>query len=203
MTPGPTKTLAGAKSRDREVMQVAIELFWEKGYAATSVQDVADGLGMLKGSLYYYMNGKEDLLKRIFQDSHAEVSALAEASRALDRPPIERLEVFLQDYALWYLTNVKRASLYAREWRHAGPELRTVLVEQRQYYDKVLAEMITGAQSDGDLDRTVDPKLATFYIMSAISSLPDWYHPGGAKKAEAVAASYKDLSLRLLRTPAG
>lgn len=201
MTSHATKTLDGAKSRDHEVMGAAIDLFWEKGYSATSVQDVADALGMMKGSLYYYIDGKEDLLKRIFQDSHAEVVALVEAVRSMEVKAIERLNRFLEGYALWYLTNMKRASLYAREWRVTAPALRSILIEQRQYYDRVLSEMITGAQADGDLDPEVDSRLSTFYIMSAISSLPDWYQPGGAKKAESIAMAYAELSLRLLRSP--
>ncbi|MCW2795694.1 TetR/AcrR family transcriptional regulator [Nocardioides sp.] len=199
MTAGATKTLDGAKSRDHEVMNAAIQLFWDKGYAATSVQDVADAVGMLKGSLYYYIDGKEDLLKRIFQDSHAEVSTIAERVRTSDAKAIDRLTLFLEEYALWYVTHVKRASLYAREWRHAGPALRSVLIEQRQYYDQVLQGMITDAQQDGDLDPDLDARMATFYIMSAISSLPDWYRPGKAKQAESVAHAYAELSLRLLR----
>ena len=52
---GKKKTLDGARSRDHEVVEAAVLLFFEKGYAATSIQDVADELGMLKGSLYYYI----------------------------------------------------------------------------------------------------------------------------------------------------
>jgi AcrR family transcriptional regulator len=198
MTPQATTHLTGAKGRDHEVLNAAIDLFWEKGYAATSMQDVADRLGMLKGSLYYYIKGKEDLLKRIFQDSHAEGLAIIASVSATEAPAVVQLETFLTQWALWHLTHVKRTSLYSREWRHAGPALRKVLVEQRQRYEQMVTDLVTEAQQDGALDPKTDAKLAAFYVMSAISALPDWYKPGGSQKPEAVAATYTAFSMRLL-----
>ena len=60
--PGPG-SLNGNRARDREVIEAAVKIFWEKGYANASVQDVADALGMLKGSLYYYIDSKERLAR--------------------------------------------------------------------------------------------------------------------------------------------
>jgi len=114
------KTLDGRRARDSEVIEAAVNLFWEKGYASTSVQDVADALGMLKGSLYYYIKSKEDLLKKIFEDSHAEVREITESVMALEKPSIERLQIFIERYAGWYLLNLRRAALYTREWHHAS-----------------------------------------------------------------------------------
>jgi TetR/AcrR family transcriptional regulator, cholesterol catabolism regulator len=198
MTAGAADKLDGQKGRDHEVLAVAIDLFWEQGYAATSVQDVADRLGMLKGSLYYYIKGKEDLLKRIFQDSHAEGLRIIDGVRASGLPPLEQLRMFINEWALWYLTNFKRTSLYAREWRQTGPDLREDVIRQRQEYDRFLVELITAAQESKDLDPSIDSRLATFYVMSAVSSIPDWYYRSRSRPASMVAEAYTDYSLRLL-----
>lgn len=195
------KSLDGRRARDREVLEAAINLFWEKGYAATSVQDVADALGMLKGSLYYYIASKEDLLKKIFEDSHAEVSAIADEAVALDLPAIDRLRIFLERYAEWYLRHLRRASLYAREWRHASPGLRKVMIKQRQYYDQVVMSLIEAAKDEGVAQEELDTKLAAFFIMSAISSLPDWYRPSTGKNAKLVARRYAELALSVVMGP--
>jgi DNA-binding transcriptional regulator YbjK len=57
------------RNRSDEILQAAIEIFHQKGYAAASIQDVADTVGVLKGSLYHYIDSKEDLLARIFEGS--------------------------------------------------------------------------------------------------------------------------------------
>lgn len=153
---------------------------------------------MLKGSLYYYIDTKETLLRKVFEDSHAEVREIAERYRAADGPRLQRLADFLEEYALWYLTHLQRASLFAREWRHASAELRVVMSAQRKYYDDVLREFIAAARADGDIDPELDPKLATYFVMSAVSSLPDWFNPSGEQSAKDVAAQYSRMALMLL-----
>jgi AcrR family transcriptional regulator len=190
--------LDGKRSRDQEVVEAAVKLFSEKGYASTSVQDLADELGMLKGSLYYYIDTKETLLKRIFENSHDEVSEIAERHRSQDGPALERLRAFLEEYALWYATHLQRASLFAREWRYASDELRALMGRQRKYYDTVLRDFIVAAQEAGEIDTDLDVRLATYFVMSAVSSLPDWFNPRGPQSARHVAAEYARMSVALL-----
>jgi AcrR family transcriptional regulator len=199
MTPA-RKNLDGARARDREVIEVATRIFWEKGYSGTSVQDVADALGMLKGSLYYYIDSKETLLDRIFMDSHEEVRALVTEVLALDLPPLERLHTFVERLALWYLANVRRASLYAREWRHAGDRLRGLMLEQRKYYDEVLLGLVRDVVEAGLVAAPPGgERIAANFVMSAISSLPDWFRASGPQPAAVVARTYADLTINLLR----
>lgn len=54
--------------RQADVTQAAVEIFWQKGYRVASIQDVADQVGVLKGSLYDYSESKEDLLWRVIED---------------------------------------------------------------------------------------------------------------------------------------
>lgn len=199
--PRGRKNLDGGRARDREVIDVAIRIFWEKGYSGTSVQDVADALGMHKGSLYYYIDTKETLLERIFMDSHAETRGIVDEVLAIDGTALERLHAFVERLAGWYLANIRRASLYAREWRHAGPELRTLMLEQRTYYDEVLHRLLLDAAEAGEL--SLGPggeRIAANYVMSAISALPDWFRPSGSRSPGAVARAYADLTLSLLAT---
>jgi len=76
----------GAKrgSRQAEVTQAAVEIFAQKGYRAASIQDVADKVGVLKGSLYYYIDSKEDLLWRIIEDVHKEWAAILQQAGSLN-----------------------------------------------------------------------------------------------------------------------
>ena len=200
---GTRRALGGARARDREVIEVATRIFWEKGYSGTSVEDVADALGMLKGSLYYYIDSKEDLLERIFEDSHDEVRGIAADILAMPSTATERLRTFLTCLAQWYLTNTRRASLYTREWRHASDRLRTVMLEQRRYYDKVLLQLLEQAAEEGGIAPRSDARFAGNFVMSAVSSLPDCYRPDGSRPSQVVAAAYADMAMRVLGAAAG
>src|SRR5690606_20295851 len=73
--PGRTARRRGAERKPREerwseLVKVATQVFYEKGYEAASLQDIADRLGMLKGSLYYYIQTKEDLLYEVINGVH-------------------------------------------------------------------------------------------------------------------------------------
>jgi len=192
------KDLNGGRSRDSEVVAAAVRLFYSKGYAATSIQDVADELGLLKGSLYYYIDTKETLLRRIFETSHEQVQEIAEKYKEADGPALERFQGFLNEYTLWYLRNIPRASLFAREWRHAGEELRAVMLEQRRYYDHTLRELILAVGEEHDLGPVIDASMISNFIMSAVSSVPDWFHPEGSRSAEDVASLYVGYATRVL-----
>ena len=151
---------------------------------------------MLKGSLYYYIDSKEGLLRKIFEDSHREIVEITESAAESEGPAVERLKRFLTDYAVWTLTHLERAGLYSREWRYASVELKKTLTEHQRYYDKHLRDLITSGQTEGDLDAAVDPHRASLFIWAAFTGLPDWFRPSGRLKAEDVAADYVGLALR-------
>ena len=64
------------RNRGQDVIEAAIRVFHKKGYASASIQDVAAEVGVLKGSLYHYIDSKEDLLARIFEDSAGRFEAM-------------------------------------------------------------------------------------------------------------------------------
>jgi len=189
--------LDGGRARDREVIEAAVEIFWEKGYVNTSVQDVADRLGMLKGSLYYYINAKESLLVKIFDDSHTEIKSITDAAMASEGTSLDRLTRFLTNYASWTLTHLKRAALYSREWRYASEDLRASLVEHSRYYNRSLRSLIIACQEEGSIPAGVDARLAPNFIWAALTALPDWFNP--ARDAEAsVTERYVGMALGAL-----
>jgi AcrR family transcriptional regulator len=188
----------GTRVRDAEVLRTAIDIFYRKGYSASSVQDVADALGMLKGSLYYYIESKEDLLRRIFEANHAEASEVVERIRGLDSTSIGRLAAFFVEYAVWYLVNVERATLYQREWRYVEGDLKKVVTGQRAYYDEFLIGLIEEATRDGFISPPSSARDGAYFILSAINGLPDWYHRDGSDSPSAVAEIYAVMALNAL-----
>jgi AcrR family transcriptional regulator len=187
------KANGGRRNRSVEVIEAAVEIFHDKGYSAASIQDVADRVGVLKGSLYHYINSKEDLLARIFEESDRESFALMEEMEALDVPAVDRLREFARLWSLWYLENVERASLYFNEWKHLTGERLVAVTKTRHEYEARVERMIETCKKDGAADPDLDVRYACFFILSAINGLPVWYRRGGPDSAEHIAEVYADM----------
>jgi TetR/AcrR family transcriptional regulator, cholesterol catabolism regulator len=170
-----------ARGADRleRVLEAATDMFHENGYANTSVQDVANAVGLLKGSLYYYIDSKEDLLFRIVDDVHRDVqSTLDEATSAEDLAPLERLAQFARKQVEYNARNVKKIAVYHHEWtRLEGDRLADVRRRRRQQEQAVIA-LLDEAKERGELDPQLDVKLASACVFATIIWPYTWYRPG-------------------------
>ncbi len=191
---GPDSAVSGRRrNRQDEVLQAAIEVFHRKGYATASIQDVADSVGVLKGSLYHYIDSKEDLLARIFEGSDEQSFAMMGAIEDRGLTAVERLEAFSRDWSLWHLSNVERASLYFNEWRHLTGERLQKVLKKRHDYEAAVVRMINDVKAEGKADPDFDARYAAFFILSAINVLSSWYNPAGQDPPEHIAQVYADM----------
>jgi TetR/AcrR family transcriptional regulator, cholesterol catabolism regulator len=186
---------AGARqrrNRRQDVLEAAIRVFHKKGYASASIQDVAEEVGVLKGSLYHYIDSKEDLLARIFEDSAGHFMEMLDEASGLDGPPVERLRAFGRSCSFWYLRNIERVGIYATEWKHLTGARRKEVMEIRETYERRLAGLIGEVKDCGETAPDLDVNFATYFIFGALNGLPDWYRRRGPDSAETIAAAYAD-----------
>lgn len=196
MAPRPTP---GPRKREAEVLNAAVEVFRAKGYAAATIQDVADHVGVLKGSLYYYIRSKEELLSRVFDGVNAEARGILESVAQLeDASARERLRAYVARYTYWYLTHLERVGLYFSEWRHLSGELLEKELQRRAEFEQFIRTLIEQAQADGEVGATIDARHATFFLLGGINSAATWYRPDGADSPEVIAESYADMAVALL-----
>ena len=190
----------GVKRRNRheEVIDAAVEIFYEKGYAAAAIQDVADAVGVLKGSLYYYIDTKEDLLFRICERVHAQSLAILEEVAARDLRPIERIRAYIYAHVKWYLENTKLVGVFFREWRYLGGERLNEVAAHRRGYDRTVRGLISDARKAGEVSQDLNEKYASFYILAAVNAVPDWYRAGGRDSAHKIAEAYAELTVGTL-----
>lgn len=186
------------RNRKRDVIDAATDVFFRKGYSAASVQDVADAVGVLKGSLYYYIASKEDLLFWILEDVHESSALIREEVMALDAEPLDRLRIYIERHVAWYLENLEEVTVFFRDWRYlAGERLETV-AERRRGYDRVLRELVVAAQDNGDADPRIDAKYASFFLLAAVNHVPDWYRRDAGDAPEEIAGAIADLAVGTL-----
>jgi AcrR family transcriptional regulator len=182
--------------RREEIYEVAIALFNEKGYPTASMQEIADRIGVLKGSLYYYIESKEELLEGIFSQSDREFLELIDDALALDCTEVERLQSFARAWCLWYLENIERARIYVNDWTQLTGKRRKHVAKMRREYGERVQGMIDRAVAELGVESDVDSHFARLYVFSAINGLPLWYRRNGASSAEEVATNYAKLIVR-------
>ncbi len=173
-------------TREDEILAAAARIFREKGYHGTSVRDIADAVGLLKGSLYHYIRSKEELLARLFEgslrDTITELDAIAERGGS----PSERLRAMVRAYVLSVTANLDGVGIYLREWRSLpAPELARVRARRRamrRRFEDIIGEGIRKKEFG-----VADPKIAALAIIGMCNWTYEWYRPRGRLTPTALA----------------
>jgi TetR/AcrR family transcriptional regulator, cholesterol catabolism regulator len=167
-----------APPRLEEVYDVAARLFFENGYESTSVQSIADELGLLKGSIYYYISSKEDLLFVIVERAHASLlDKLASAGTISE--PVARLRAAIKGHVENVAQNIVPVSIFFNDFRSlSGPHRATILNERRSYEGRI-RDLIGEAQEAGAFPADLDLNLATKAVLGMTNWVYKWYKEGG------------------------
>jgi AcrR family transcriptional regulator len=194
-TRAPTARERSVGAREEEILAAAGSLFREKGYHATSVRDIAESVGLLKGSLYHYIRSKEELLARLFEGALQETVRELEAIAAREASATERLRDMVRAYALSVTANLDSVGIYLREWRSLpAPELARVRARRRAM--RALFEGVIGEGIRRHDFATTDAKVAALAILGMVNWMYEWYRPRGRLRPEALADELADLAVR-------
>jgi len=186
------------RNRQREVVQAAVEVFWRKGYASASLQEVADVVGVLKGSLYHYIASKEDLLEAIVDDVQEQCDAIVDEVAALPVGAVERLAIYLERHALWCLSHRHQATVFVREWQHLTGDRLARVVEARRAFDHRVRALIQDAQAERGIAAPVPVSYASRFALAAVNAAPEWWDDRGPDTREHTAAIYARLTTAML-----
>jgi AcrR family transcriptional regulator len=177
------------------ILEAATDLFSRKGFLGTSTQEIADAVGLIKGTLYYHIGNKEDLLYQI----HHQV--VVEGIRRWT-PIVERgqddTRVLLRVMILEHCQVIDRyrdaVAVFIEESKFLSPKLAIAAVEERDQYQELLTRIIERGVARGELE-SKNPKLAALCLMSMMNSTYRWYHPGGTLGPDQLAQSIALLAL--------
>jgi AcrR family transcriptional regulator len=187
---GDARTTAGGqdKRRNREVVDAAARVFHERGYADSSVQDVADELGILKGSLYYYIRTKEDLLYWLLEEVHEEVEKILEDVAAIeDLGALERLGEYIRRQTLHNAANLIKISVYYHDAEQLSGERRADIARRRRVHERFVIGQIAAAQEQGEVPADADPRLLANFVFANVIWIYRWYRTGGRLRREQLA----------------
>ena len=164
-------------ARRTELTRVAARLFAEKGYHGTSVGDLAQALGVQKGSLYAHIDSKADLLWEVAREGaeafHAALDAVAE-----DGPVLERIEAALRAHLRVVAEQLDVATVFVREWRYLEGERREQFVAERRRYEERVRTLFREGRELGQLRTDLDDGTAALLALSAATWAYTWLRPG-------------------------
>lgn len=189
-----------ADNRRQQLLEAAADLFSVKGYAGTSIRDIADVVGMLPGSMYYHFRSKEELLLAVHGEG---VRLIMDAvNHALEQAPDDpwaRLEAAACAHLKGLLTGGKFSMVVTPEFSRSIEEpLRGALIEERNRYEQIFRNLI----DDLPLPKDVSRSYLRLSLLGSLNWVVNWYRPDG-DDPETIASRMLDLLKRPLANPAG
>jgi AcrR family transcriptional regulator len=188
------------RRREREILDAAAEMFRRYGYADTSIQDVAEAVGILKGSLYYYIDSKEDLLYRVLLQVHEDsMEIMAEIAAMTDVSPLERIAAYVRRHVTYNATHTTKAAVYYHDFSLLSPERRSDIRRHRKLYEAFLDGLVRDAQESGEIDPAFDTRVLTYCMFGTMNWTFTWYRPGGRLSVNEVADMIAEFVIDGLR----
>ena len=188
-----------APSRRRAIEDAASGLFRDRGYAGTSVRDIARVLDIQGASLYAHVTSKEDVLSAIVDraaDAFEAGAARATAATA-GADPATRLAALVRAHVAVIAADPELASVFVTEWRHLSADHRAEVLERRDRYEALFRSAILDGMATGNFAST-DPALAATFVLTALNGLAGWYRADGRLGRDRIADHYADLAVRAL-----
>ncbi len=186
-----------AALKRQRTLDAATDLFYEKGYTNTTLDEVAAHLGVTKPFIYTNFGAKPDLLAEICRIGVG--SALAEVERvlALGEPDAQTLRRFIPKYVEAVLKRQKNIAINIREEKNLQPEHAAELAEMRHAFMARIEDLLTRSSiAAGHV--LPDPHVAAFAIVGAISWSTFWYSPSGRLSALDISARMTEIVLGLV-----
>jgi AcrR family transcriptional regulator len=188
--------LSQRKLREDQLMEVAARLFASRGYHGTSMEDIASAFGILKGSLYHYVESKEDLLIKVqgtaMQQMIIGLSRILEVEASYS----EKLRAAFVYHLSFF------GVLYARVVAFAGhsldelpPALRERTREERSRYERLWRRLVTEGQSCGEFRRDLDVAMAVRALLGMANWLSIWYREKGEWQPSQIAEVFAKIAL--------
>jgi len=169
-------------TRRNELTRAAARLFAEKGYHGTSTADLADALGVQKGSLYAHIESKADLLWEVAREGAAAFHSALDAVPD-DGPVIERIRAALRGHLRVVAEQLDIATVFTREWRYLQGERREAFLAERRRYEERVRALFREGRERGDLRTDLDDATAALLALSAVNWAYTWLRPGAGTDA--------------------
>ncbi|KUN92528.1 TetR/AcrR family transcriptional regulator [Streptomyces caeruleatus] len=206
--PRPTRQSVsnGAQSRssarrelvEKEIMEQATRLFAERGFASTTLQDIAAATGLTRPALYHYVANKDELLSRLVSEiTEAPAVLLHEINERTDLSPLGKLHAMATSLALHQAESPDRFLLLVRSEAELSDDIGAKYRQNRRQVLKEFIRLIEAGIRAGEI-RTVDPRTAALGIIGMLNWIAWWHRPGDPGEDKAIATELARMAVQSL-----
>lgn len=188
------------KDVEQTIIDAAIKLFSEKGYAATSIRDISKEVDMKSASLYHYIESKNDLLDLIMTRYLKEL--INGAKQTLNNLSDDRPEIALRNLIKFHVESHGKEKLAAlvvdTEYRSLGGASKEEIRQLRKDYENLWQDILEKGRKKGVFQFS-DIKITSFALIGLCTGVAHWYQDGGRLDLNEIAEQYATLGLNMVQ----
>jgi AcrR family transcriptional regulator len=194
-----SKSKKMSPSKEQEIITVAARLFKEKGYRATTLEDIAVAVGMLKGSLYYYIRSKEELLYLVVRDPIRQAYNTLEEIVRSEAPVKVKIAQAIANHMTVFHQHYPHIAVYLHDYHHLMQQLEKNTIETPRHYHQLWASLLEQGVATGEVRSDLNVKVTGYAILGMCNWIYRWYNPQGTLSAEEIASIFTTLVLEGLK----
>ena len=182
----------------RNLRSAAIRLLSEHGYEAMNLRMLAKSIGVQVGSLYNYIDSKQQLLFWLMKESVEGI--LAEFDQRIEgiNDPATQMRDFVEFHLNYHIGHLQESIVLNAEKRSLTPKNHRAISSLERLYTAKLQDIIDRGIASGDF-RVADSQMATFALLQMLTSVIRWYQPRGRLAREDLIKVYLDMTFALLQ----
>ena len=181
----------------QKIKNTSISLFEQKGFAETSIQDIADSLGVTKGTFYYYFASKEELLMNIHLDY---INGLIERQEAILNTSRKTCRQKIHDIAYLLVSDIRSqglsAKVFFREIKLLSEDKLEEILPKRDQFRFNIEDLILQGMKTGELRSDLNPTIITFGILGILNWSYQWFNPEGVISEHELADMFVEMIMK-------
>jgi AcrR family transcriptional regulator len=181
------------------VLTTSTQLFAERGFAATSMRELADRSGLPLSGFYYYFDRKYDVLKAIMDQAMGRLEAALDDVADDRLSASEQLTAFVRAHVLVHLARPAAAQVADGEMRALAPKDREAFTARRDAYERRFRDLLARGRESGEFPADLDIPVASMSILTMGTGVVYWWRPDGRLSAEHTAERMASYALAIAR----
>lgn len=162
-----------------KIIDTSKELFGEKGFKETSIQDIVSANHLTKGTFYYYFKNKEDVLVHIHEQFINELLREQQKIISAESANPQKLEAIMRMIISNIRTHAHSAMVFFREMRHLSEEKTKQILPKRHLFQRNIASILEAGMETGEFRKDLRADMLSFAVLGMANWSYFWYEPDG------------------------
>jgi AcrR family transcriptional regulator len=193
----PYRKSENASSRRDEILRCAAEIFESKGVGQTSIEDIAQAVGVKREAIYYYFKGRNEILAEIVLPQSGELLTSIQAILTTPGSFPEKLKAAILSHVRSLTPGYLELTLTMRELEGVDEDEKLLKLRGMwKAYTDLWADLVRQGQQDGSFKPGLNPKMVAFGLLGMLNWMSRWYQPGKGASLEEIAETYATLAMQ-------